>query len=57
VEVLCLIADGYTNQEIADKIFSGKRTVEGYRQSLIDKTGARNTAALIRFAVSNGIIK
>jgi DNA-binding NarL/FixJ family response regulator len=57
VEVLCLIADGYTNQEIADKIFSGKRTIEGYRQSLIDKTGARNTAALIRFAVSNGIIK
>jgi DNA-binding NarL/FixJ family response regulator len=56
VEVLGLIADGYTNQEIADKIFSGKRTVEGYRQSLIDKTGARNTAALIRFAVANGII-
>ena len=56
VEVLGLIADGYTNQEIADKIFTGKRTVEGYRQSLIDKTGARNTAALVRFAVINGII-
>ncbi|TFF39818.1 response regulator [Mucilaginibacter psychrotolerans] len=56
LEVLGLIADGYTNQEIANKIFSGKRTIEGYRQSLIDKTGARNTAALIRFAVVNGII-
>ncbi|AMR33502.1 DNA-binding response regulator [Mucilaginibacter sp. PAMC 26640] len=56
VEVLELIAQGYTNQQIADKIFTGKRTVEGYRQGLIDKTGARNTAALVRFAVVNGII-
>nr|WP_294941624.1 response regulator transcription factor [uncultured Mucilaginibacter sp.] len=56
VEVLGLIAEGYTNQEIADKLFSGKRTIEGYRQSLIDKTGARNTAALVRFAIINGII-
>jgi DNA-binding NarL/FixJ family response regulator len=56
VEVLVLVAEGYTNQEIADKIFTSKRTVEGHRQALIDKTGARNTAALIRFALVNGII-
>ncbi|SDE96004.1 two component transcriptional regulator, LuxR family [Mucilaginibacter pineti] len=56
VEILGLVADGFTNQEIADKIFTSKRTIEGHRQALIDKTGSRNTAALIRFALVNGII-
>jgi DNA-binding NarL/FixJ family response regulator len=55
-EILGLIAEGYTNQEIADKVFTSKRTVEGHRQALIEKTGARNTAALVRFALINGII-
>jgi DNA-binding NarL/FixJ family response regulator len=55
-EVLSLIAEGYTNQEIAEKLFTSKRTVEGHRQNLIDKTGTRNTAALIRFAIVNNII-
>jgi DNA-binding NarL/FixJ family response regulator len=55
-EVLTLIAEGFTNQEIADKLFISKRTIEGHRQSMIDKTGTRNTAALIRFALLNGII-
>lgn len=56
IEVLALIAEGYTNQEIAEKLFTSKRTVEGHRQNLIDKTGTRNTAALIRFAIVNNII-
>ncbi|GAA4095072.1 response regulator transcription factor [Mucilaginibacter panaciglaebae] len=56
IEVLMLVSDGLTNQEIADKLFTSKRTVEGYRQSLIEKTGARNTAALIRYAIKNGLI-
>jgi len=57
MEVLNLTADGYTNQEIADQLFTSKRTVEGYRQSLIEKTGVRNTAALIKFAFQHGLIK
>lgn len=56
IEVLGLITEGYTNQEIADKLFTGKRTVESQRQALIDKTGSRNTAALVRFAITNGIV-
>ena len=56
IEVLGLITEGYTNQEIADKLFTGKRTVESQRQALIDKTGSRNTAALVRFAMVNGIV-
>lgn len=56
LEVLGFIAEGFTNQEIADKIFTSRRTIEGHRQSLMDKTGSRNSAALVRFAIINGII-
>jgi len=56
IEVLMLIADGLTNQEIADQLFTSKRTVEGYRQTLIEKAGCRNTPALIRYAIHNGLI-
>ncbi|WP_207535915.1 LuxR C-terminal-related transcriptional regulator [Desertivirga arenae] len=55
-EVLGLIAEGFTNNEIANKLFTSRRTVEGHRQNLLDKTNTRNTAALIRFAVKNGLV-
>jgi DNA-binding NarL/FixJ family response regulator len=55
-EVLKLIAEGYTNQEIADKLFTSRRTVEGHRQNLLIKTGSRNTARLIKYAVSNALL-
>jgi two-component system response regulator NreC len=57
VEVLNLIAEGLTNNEISDQLFLSRRTVEGHRQALIEKTGVRNTAALIRYAVLNGFVK
>ncbi|HMI05389.1 MAG TPA: response regulator transcription factor [Pedobacter sp.] len=57
IEVLGLIAEGLTNNEMSERLFISKRTIEGHRQNLIDKTGARNTASLIRFAVVNGIIQ
>lgn len=57
IEVLLLIAEGLTNSEIANKLFTSRRTVEGHRKKLIDKTGSRNTAALIKFAVLNGLLK
>lgn len=56
LEVLNLIADGFTNQEIANRLFTSRRTIEGHRQSLIDKSGVKNAPALIGFAVRNGII-
>jgi len=57
IEILHLIAEGLTNNEMSDKLFISKRTIEGHRQSLIEKTGSRNTAALIRFAVLSGIVQ
>lgn len=57
IEILHLIAEGMTNTEMSDQLFISKKTVEGHRQSLIEKTGAKNTAALIRYAVLNGIVR
>lgn len=56
LEVLELISDGLTNIEIADKLFLSKRTVEGHRQNLINKTNVRNSAALVKYAFKNGLI-
>lgn len=56
LEVLSLIGEGFTNAEIADKLFTSKRTVETHRQNLLDKTKARNTAALIKYALQRGLI-
>jgi len=53
-EVLQLLADGLTNQEMADKLFTSKRTVETHRQNILEKTGAKNTAALVRYAARRG---
>ncbi|WP_118950460.1 response regulator transcription factor [Taibaiella helva] len=57
LEILTLVSEGYTNQEIADRLYTSKRTVEGHRQSLIEKTGVRNSSALIRYALINGLIR
>ena len=56
MEVLQLIAEGMTNAEIADKLFTSKRTIETHRQNIIEKTQAKNTAALIKYAVSQGML-
>lgn len=57
LEVLELLGEGYTNLEISKKLFLSKRTVEGHRQNLIDKTKSKNTPALIKYAVLNGLIQ
>jgi DNA-binding NarL/FixJ family response regulator len=57
IEILTLMGQGYTNYEIADKLFTSKRTIESYRQNLLSKTESRNTASLIKFAMHHGIIK
>lgn len=50
-EVLALIADGMTNNEIAQKLFISNTTVETHRKNLLAKFAAKNTATLIRLAV------
>jgi two-component system response regulator NreC len=49
-EILNLVAQGLTSQEIASKLFISPRTVETHRAHLMDKLGVNNTAGLVRFA-------
>lgn len=55
VEVLKLICQQYTNKEIADQLFISDRTVAGHRNNILEKTGARNTAGMVIYAISNGL--
>jgi DNA-binding NarL/FixJ family response regulator len=55
-EVLQLLAEGLTTNEIAEKLFTSKRTIETHRQNILEKTQTKNTAALIRMAVTQGLL-
>lgn len=56
LEVLDLICRQYTAQEIAEKLFISIRTVDGHRNNLLEKTGVRNTAGLVVFAIKNNLL-
>lgn len=56
-EILELICKEYSNSEIAAKLFISVRTAEGHRNNLLAKTGCRNTAGLVLFAVKNGFFE
>lgn len=56
-EVLQLITEEYTNQEIADKLFLSLRTVENHRFSLLQKLGVKNAVGLVRMALQMGLAK
>lgn len=49
-EVLELIAEGMTNNEIARQLFISSTTVDTHRKNLLSKLGAKNTASLVRIA-------
>lgn len=55
LEVLELIVNEFSNQEIAEKLFISIRTVDAHRRNLLFKIGAKNTAGLVKFAISRGI--
>jgi len=54
-EVLILITQGFTNPEIATKLFISPRTVDTHRTNLMQKLGIKNTAGLVRFAIEQGL--
>lgn len=55
-EILSLVAQGSTNQEIADKLFISLRTVQSHRINLNQKLGVHNTAGLVNEAYKRGLI-
>ncbi|MDW3652365.1 MAG: response regulator transcription factor [Bacteroidia bacterium] len=55
-EVLALIAQEFSNREIAEKLFISIRTVDAHRRNLLEKTGSKNAAGLTLFALKMGLI-
>ena len=55
IDVVKLICQEKTNQEIADILFLSPRTVESHRQRILDKIGAKNTVGIVIYAIINNI--
>ena len=56
-EILKLIVQEHTTQEIAEQLFISLNTVETHRKNLLQKLNVRNTAGLVRFAIENGLVE
>ena len=57
VEVLVGICQGLSTQEIADRHFISKRTVDKHRANILEKSGCKNTASLVVYAIKNGLVE
>lgn len=55
-DLLRLITEGYTNQEIAEKLFLGSETIKSYRKNLLFKLNAKNTATLVKMAIEGKMV-
>jgi DNA-binding NarL/FixJ family response regulator len=56
IEVMSLIAQGYINKEIADKLNIGLATVVTHRRNIMDKLGLKSVSALTIYAVTHGYV-
>jgi DNA-binding NarL/FixJ family response regulator len=56
-EVLRLLAYGHTNQQVADRLCIGVKSVETYKARLMEKLGLKGRAELVRYALQHGILK
>lgn len=56
-EVLLMVAQGHTNQQVADQLKISVKSVESYRSRLMEKLKLRSRADLVRFALESGLLK
>lgn len=56
-EVLALIAAGYSNQQIAEKLVISVKTVETHKAHIMEKLGARSRVDLVRYALEKGLLQ
>jgi DNA-binding NarL/FixJ family response regulator len=57
LEVLTLLAKGYSTKHIATSLYITEKTVESHRKNMVDKASAKNTVELVTYALAKGIIK
>lgn len=55
-EIIVLISEGYTNDQIADQLFLSKHTVNTHRKNILYKLGVKNTAGIVMYAVKTQLI-
>jgi two-component system, NarL family, response regulator NreC len=56
LEVLKLVAEGYSSREIAEQIYISTKTVETYRSRLVEKLGLKSRAQIVRYALNLGLL-
>jgi DNA-binding NarL/FixJ family response regulator len=57
IEIVKYICKEFTNKEIAEKLFLSPRTIDTYREKILEKTGAKNTAGIVMYAVKNKMVE
>ena len=57
LEVVKLIAEGHTSEEIAEILFISKKTVDRHRANMLEKLGMRNRVELTRYAIRRGLVE
>ncbi|GEM_PF-1635837 len=56
IEIIKLIYQEKTTQEIAEKLGKSKRTIDSYRLYIIKKIGCKNAVGIIKYAIANGLV-
>jgi DNA-binding NarL/FixJ family response regulator len=57
IEILQLIVEEFSSEQIGEKLFISKRTVDTHRANIMEKTGSRTIISLVRFAVRHDLAK
>jgi DNA-binding NarL/FixJ family response regulator len=57
LDVVKLIAEGHTGEEIAEILFISKKTVDRHRANMLEKLGMRNRVELTRYAIRRGLVE
>lgn len=55
-EIITLIAEGLTNQQIADQLFLSNHTINTHRKNIMSKLGVKNTAGIVMYAVKTNLV-
>jgi len=55
-EIIVLISEGYTNEQIADMLFLSRHTVNTHRKNILSKLGVKNTAGIVLYAVKTQLV-
>jgi DNA-binding CsgD family transcriptional regulator len=56
LQIIRELSDGLSSQNIGEKLFISRHTVDSYRRAILEKADCQNTAQLIKFSLKNGLI-